>query len=165
MRKVIGWLGVAIIVCVVIAGVIAYFVFSYDPQTKVAFDGFGRQLYESPWFVRLIFGEDRLWSGWTWFTDMIIFWGGIDSVLVLAGWGLRTKLITLWLTFHWSRLHKQRRLSSVVAQGNRSLNVMPEIFLAIAIVALVVPALLPIYPHPKIVKRKIEQLTLCTTTE
>jgi len=92
MRKAIGWLGVVIIGCVFIAGFIAYFIFSFDPQNKIPFDGFGRQLYESPWFMRLIFGQDRLWPGWGWFIgDMIIFWGGIGLGFSLAGWGFKNR--------------------------------------------------------------------------
>jgi uncharacterized membrane protein SpoIIM required for sporulation len=93
MRKAIGWLGVAIIVGVFIAGFIAYFISSFDPPTKISYDGFGRQLCESPWFMRLIFGQNRLWVGWVWFIgDMIIFWAGIGLGASLAGWGLNKKV-------------------------------------------------------------------------
>lgn len=92
MRKAIGWLEIAIIACVFITGFIAYFVFSFDPRTKITFDGFGCQLYESLWFMRLIFGQNRLRAGWVWFIgDIIIFWGGIEFGISLAGWGLNTK--------------------------------------------------------------------------
>jgi hypothetical protein len=92
MRKAIGWVGIVIIVCILIAGFIAYFVFSFDPRTKITHDGLGRQLYESPWFMRLILGQDRLWAGWLWFIgDMVIFWGGIGLGISLAGWGFKKK--------------------------------------------------------------------------
>ena len=90
MRKAIGWVGVAFILCAIIAGFIAYFVFSFDPQTKVTFDGFGRQLSESPWFLRLILGQDRLWAGWIWFiADIIIFWSVIGIGISLSKWGFK----------------------------------------------------------------------------
>lgn len=85
MRKLIGYLGIAIIIAELIAGFIAYFVFSFDPQTKTIYDGFGRKLSESPLLMRLIFGEDRLWAGWKWFVgDLVIFWSGIIIGFKLA---------------------------------------------------------------------------------
>jgi hypothetical protein len=85
MRKLIGYLGGGIIVAVLIAGFVAYFIRSVEPSTKIIYDGFGRQLSESPWFIRLIFGQDRLWVGWGWFIgDMFIFWGGILIGVSLA---------------------------------------------------------------------------------
>ncbi len=88
MRKIIGLLGVLIIIAIFIVGFMAYFVFSFDPQTKTAYDGVGRELSEAPWIMRLIFDEDRLWAGWSWFiADMIIFWGGIIAGINLAKYG------------------------------------------------------------------------------
>ncbi len=92
MRKAIGWVGVVIIVCILVAGFVAYFVTSLDPRTKIAYDGFGRPLCESPWFMHLIFGQDRLWAGWLWFLgDIVIFWGGAGLGINLAGWGFKEK--------------------------------------------------------------------------
>jgi hypothetical protein len=92
MRKLFGYLGVAIIICEIIAAVIAYFVVSVDPHTGMTFDGFGRQLSESPILMRLIFGQDRLWPGWKWFVlDLIIFWGGIVSGINVAKFGFQSK--------------------------------------------------------------------------
>ena len=90
MRKVVGWLGVAIIVAVFIGGFLAYFLTSFDPRTRVMSDGFGRPLSESPLLMRLAFGQERLWAGWFWFlADMAIFWGGIVAGFKLASWGLQ----------------------------------------------------------------------------
>lgn len=92
MQKAVGFLGIAIIVCILIAGIIAYFIFSFDPQTHVTYDGFGRQLYESPWLMRILLGEDRLWPGWLWFfLDMVIFWGGVGVGWSLISWGFKEK--------------------------------------------------------------------------
>lgn len=54
------------------------------------FDGFGRPLSESPFFVRLVFGQDRLWAGWGWFLgDMAIFWGGVVAGAGLVSYGFK----------------------------------------------------------------------------
>ena len=88
MRKIAGYLGFIIITIILIAGFIAYFIFSFDPQTQITCDGFGRQLYDSPFFMRLIFGQERLWTGWVWFIgDMLIFWGGLGLGINLIKWG------------------------------------------------------------------------------
>lgn len=90
MRKIVGWFGAAIIACVVIAGFIAYFVYRTDPDTNIMYDGFGRRLSESPFFVRWFFGQERLWAGWLWaIGDMVIFWGGLFIGTLLAGWGFQ----------------------------------------------------------------------------
>lgn len=92
MRKLIGCLGVATIISVFIAGFIAYFVFSFDPRTGMTYDGFGRELSESPWFMRLIFDKDRSWAGWKWFIlDLVIFWSGIIIGVNLAKFGFKDK--------------------------------------------------------------------------
>jgi len=92
MRKLAGYFGLALILAAFILGFVAYFVFSFDPQTKVTFDGLGRQLSESPKLVRLIFGEDKQWAGWRWFLiDMVVFWGAMGLGGSLAAWGLRKK--------------------------------------------------------------------------
>ena len=84
MRKLSTYFGGVILVGILVCGFIAYFVVSIDPNTHQQFDGFGRQLSESPWFMRMIFGQERLWVGWFWFiADMIIFWGGAGVGLML----------------------------------------------------------------------------------
>lgn len=88
MRKLIGYLGILMILSIFITGFIAYFIFKYDPQTGITYDGLGRQLTESPLLMQYIFNEDRLWAGWKWFfADMVIFWGifGIGGWLVSLG--------------------------------------------------------------------------------
>ena len=93
MRRAMRWLGVAMIIGPFLAAFIGYFVFRFDPQTKIVYDGFGRQVSESPWFMRLIFGQERLWAGWVWFIgDLIIFWGSIWLGIKLAAWGFKEKV-------------------------------------------------------------------------
>ncbi|MGA9768163.1 MAG: hypothetical protein WBV94_03930 [Blastocatellia bacterium] len=59
-----------------IFGFFAYFVTSQNKSTGAYYDGLGRLLSASPSFMRLIFGEERLWAGWSWFVvEMVVFWG------------------------------------------------------------------------------------------
>lgn len=89
MRKAIAGLGGVIIATVFVASFVAYFVYNTDPNTKIMHDGFGRQLTQSPWLMRAVFGQERLWAGWKWFAlDMTIFWGGIAIGMGLVGWGM-----------------------------------------------------------------------------
>lgn len=88
LRLVVGWLGVALLLGVLVAGAVAYFVRAVDPATGITFDGFGRELSVAPLLVRLILGQQYLWAGWLWcFVDAAIFWGGIVAGIGLAGWG------------------------------------------------------------------------------
>lgn len=90
MRKIIGSIGIVLIIAVFIAGFVAYFVYKTDPTTNIMYDGFGRRLSESPFLMRLILGQDRLWAGWLWFVgDMVVFWGGIIVGSGLASWGFK----------------------------------------------------------------------------
>lgn len=82
-RKFVGLFGCIIILSVLAATCIAYFVVVVNPVTKEIFDGFGRPLTETPWLLRVtIFSSKRLWAGWGWVIgDMIIFWVGM-----ITGW-------------------------------------------------------------------------------
>ena len=92
VRKAVGWFGVSVIVAIIGAAFMAYFIFSFDPLTKTTYDGLGRQLYESPWFMRFFFGQDRQWAGWLWFVgDLIIFLGGMAFGINLAKWGFKDR--------------------------------------------------------------------------
>lgn len=92
MKKIVGFIGVVMIIAAFVAGFIAYFVYSFDPQTGTGYDGFGRKLSKSPLFMRLIFGQDRLWPGWFWFgADLVIFWGSLGIAYTLVSWGFKLK--------------------------------------------------------------------------
>ena len=92
LRKLSVYLGVMVVVSVFIAGFIAYFSFSVDPESGVVFDGFGRPLSETPWFITFFFGQDTLWPGWAWFFgDMAIFWGCIFLAYKLADYGFNVE--------------------------------------------------------------------------
>jgi hypothetical protein len=90
LRKIIGYIGIGVILCAILASFNAYLVFSISPSTGATYDGFGRYLTESPWFMRQIFGEEKLWAGWYWFVvDNLILWVnvGIGWVLIEFGFG------------------------------------------------------------------------------
>jgi len=90
LKKLVGYVGILVFIVVFIGGFLAYFVTSIDPQTRLMHDGVGRPLSESPFFMRLIFGQERLWVGWRWFiADLIIFWGGIGLGVSLSKYGFK----------------------------------------------------------------------------
>jgi hypothetical protein len=93
MKKLLGYVGGTIIFGVFVAGFIAYFVTSFNAETHTWLDGFGRPLSESPWFIRFMFGQDRLWAGWDWFlADMVIFWGGVAVGFGLVSYGFKNEM-------------------------------------------------------------------------
>jgi hypothetical protein len=88
VRRALTFIGGAIILGVFVAGFIAYFVTSFDAGSQTWLDGFGRPLSVSPWFMRFVFGQERLWAGWGWFfADMAIFWGGVALGFGLVNYG------------------------------------------------------------------------------
>lgn len=85
LKKACIGLGLILIISSFIGGFIAYFVSSYNPSTGVFYDGFGRVQYSTPWFVRFIFGQERMWAGWLWFFgDMVIFLGSYWNRLFVS---------------------------------------------------------------------------------
>ncbi|MCH8916813.1 MAG: hypothetical protein IIC52_02045 [Proteobacteria bacterium] len=83
-----GIVGIGILV----SAVLAYFVVSFDPVTRQTFDGLGRELEPSPWFISFIFGQGANWPGWRWWlADFVVFWGGIGIIAGLANLGSRLK--------------------------------------------------------------------------
>lgn len=90
MRKLVGYVGIIIFIIVFISGFLAYFITSVDPHTHMLYDGISRPLSESPFFMRLIFGQERLWAGWGWFiVDLTIFWDGIGLGVTLTKYGFK----------------------------------------------------------------------------
>ncbi|MBD2149155.1 MAG: hypothetical protein ACK5YH_03940 [Pseudanabaena sp.] len=89
-RKFVGLLGWIVILSVLAATCIAYFVVVVNPVTKEIFDGFGRPLTETPWLLRVtIFSSKRFWAGWGWVIgDMIIFWVGMITGWLLVSYSL-----------------------------------------------------------------------------
>lgn len=91
MRKLLGYLGAGIFIALFAAGFIAYFMRSVDLATHIWYDGWGRRLSETPWYVRFIFGQERDWPGWQWFiADLVIFWGGVGIGALLIQTGFRS---------------------------------------------------------------------------
>ena len=90
MKRVVGYIGVMVFIVMFVVGFLAYFITSVDPQTGTICDGLGRSLIESPLFLRLIFGQERLWPGWGWFViDLVVFWGGIGLGYCLINFGFK----------------------------------------------------------------------------
>jgi hypothetical protein len=82
LRKIFAVLGGFWIIAILILSFLAYFVTEPGPR-----DGLGRHLYYSPIFVRMIFGQDRLWPGLAWFIgDMVIFIGSSGLALLIFEW-------------------------------------------------------------------------------
>jgi hypothetical protein len=55
----------------------AYFIFSYNPDTGITCDGFGRMVTKAPVLVELITREKE-WVGYKWFAfDLVVFWVSI----------------------------------------------------------------------------------------
>lgn len=89
MRKAVGYIGVAGLITIAILAFMAYFVTSFDQAQTLWHDGLGRTLSDSPWFMRMFFGQERQWAGFGWFAlDMLVFWGGGILAFKLIGWGL-----------------------------------------------------------------------------
>jgi hypothetical protein len=81
-----------IVIAVFILGFMAYFVSHFDHENKIWYDGLGRQFVPSPWFMRLIFGQERAWAGGLWWAvDMVAFWSGLIAGGALATWGFTAK--------------------------------------------------------------------------
>jgi amino acid transporter len=92
MRKLFGYLGVAIFIALFAVGFVAYFVRTFDPATHTWYDGLGRRLWETPWYVRFIFGQEHDWPGWQWFiADLVIFWGGVGIGAMLVQLGFKSQ--------------------------------------------------------------------------
>jgi hypothetical protein len=77
LRKSVIVLGVIWIITLFIAGFLAYFVTLDGPNGGIT-DGLGRKLTEAPLLMRIVFGQERFWTGFGWFFgDIVIFFGSI----------------------------------------------------------------------------------------
>ncbi len=86
LRKVALGLGATLMLAALGLAFVEYFVTSVSGS--VVRDGLGRVLSTSPWFMRLIFGQERLWAGWGWFIgDLAIFWGAMGLGIMLITFG------------------------------------------------------------------------------
>ncbi len=81
IAKLANFICIAWFIALLIAGFMAYMMTTSNPHTDVTCDGLGRELTLSPWVMRLMFGQERLWAGWGWFIgDMVIFWGSLAAI-------------------------------------------------------------------------------------
>ena len=78
------WFGRLIVLSSLVSAFIAYFIRTYDSASATFYDGFGRELSQTPAFLKLVLGQNYMWSGWVWFAlDMVIFWGLIGLGLLI----------------------------------------------------------------------------------
>jgi hypothetical protein len=64
---------------------IAYLVVTYDPATRLRYDGWGRPLVEASGFERwIILNGEKHWTGWGWFLADI----GLYLVALATGYAL-----------------------------------------------------------------------------
>ena len=95
MRKLVGYMGILIIAVVFVAGFLAYFVRTFDAVGRIWYDGLGRSLIDTPWFVRFFLGQEHDWPGWQWFlVDFVVFWGGIGIAYWLIQFGFSASAST-----------------------------------------------------------------------
>ena len=61
------------------AFVYGFFAFFFTQKIDgVLCDGLGRELWESPLFMRMVFREERVWAGWVWcLVDCVAFMGAL----------------------------------------------------------------------------------------
>lgn len=80
LTKILIAIGVVWFIGLFVLGFLAYLVTSAGPC-----DGLGRPLTQAPMFMRIFFGQDRMWAGWGWFTtDMVVFWGSIAAAVGIS---------------------------------------------------------------------------------
>jgi hypothetical protein len=88
LNRLIGFIGVLLIIATVIFSVLAFLIEKYDSQTGITYDGLGRRLTQSPLFAREILGEEKKWAGFKWFL--------FDSFSVILGVVVGGSLAKRW---------------------------------------------------------------------
>jgi len=84
LRTFLGWFAAVWFIGLFIAAFLAYFVTSAGPNPT---DGLGRPLTEAPVLMRIVFGQDRMWAGLSWFLgEMVIFWGCVVLAMKITDW-------------------------------------------------------------------------------
>ena len=87
MRKFRRLFGIALLLGLAIFVFQAYHSRAMDLETGQVRDGLGRQLYESPFLIRVILRESQ-WPGLKWhLADWIIGWGALIAGFYLIGAG------------------------------------------------------------------------------
>ena len=66
LSKICYVLGGAAIIAALIAGFPGYMIVSFDPAAREYAEGLGRTPGPSPFFMRFVFGQDKLWAAWGW---------------------------------------------------------------------------------------------------
>jgi hypothetical protein len=96
MRRMVGCLGIAMVVVLFVAYFMGYNMFTFDPKTGPTVDIFGRQLTEAPGLVQAFLGPilvgSKFWAGLGWFLiDCAVLMGGVATGIWLAKWGFGAK--------------------------------------------------------------------------
>lgn len=77
MRTLYRFMAAGVALMIFGAGVLAYFVRSFNVEQQVVYDGLGRALSAPPDWARL-FTEQLAWAGPGWFAiDFVVFFGGM----------------------------------------------------------------------------------------
>ena len=78
----------AIAISVFIAAFMAYFIRSFEKETKTVYDGLGRQLTEPPTWAKIFITSENSWAGLGWHAlDFVWFFGGLALAFGLYGLG------------------------------------------------------------------------------
>ena len=87
-----GLAGGFVIFALVLA-VMGYFVRTANLETGRLVDGFGRDLFLTPLFARLVLTNDSLWAGYLWFAvDLVVFWSALAIAYFLFKWSVQDEL-------------------------------------------------------------------------
>ncbi|MEX0661526.1 MAG: hypothetical protein WEA58_08860 [Balneolaceae bacterium] len=85
-KQILNILSAIIILSIIIAAFMAYFMVTVNTNTGVTYDGLGRTLTEPPFWASFVVYEDR-WPGFLWWIlDKVWFFGGFYLAFLLYSW-------------------------------------------------------------------------------
>lgn len=88
MKHVYKFLAGGIGIGVLVASFLMVFFRTFDPQTRVVYDGLGRVLTEPPLWAKVFLTEEAAWAGLGWhLLDIVWFFGGIGLAIFLFNLG------------------------------------------------------------------------------
>ena len=75
-------------IAVFIAAFMAYFIRTIDTNTRIVYDGLGRQLSEPPIWAKVLITSENSWAGFGWHAlDIVCFFGGLALAFGLFSLG------------------------------------------------------------------------------
>ena len=84
----------AIAISVFIAAFMAYFLRSFDRESKTVYDGLGRKLSAPPVWAKILITSENSWAGLGWHAlDFIWFFGGLALAFGVYQLGEKLSLI------------------------------------------------------------------------